>query len=114
MKREITEKRGAVFGASTAFTAGFLCLACVLPGISAIVGISILVTAIGGIAEDGVLTSIGIAMLLVSMVLGGYVVIARRRTGAAGMTKESEPAPVPDEFVLTPSRWTKPNEDDTE
>jgi hypothetical protein len=79
MKRETLAKRGAVFGALTAFTVGFVCLACVLPGIGAIIGISLLVTAVGGIAEDGALTVVGIMMLLVSIALGAYVLVARRR-----------------------------------
>lgn len=83
MSRETVAKRGVIAGALASFAIGFVCLACVLPVIGGIIGISVLVTAVGGIAEDGVLTVAGVALLAASLVLGAYVLVARRRNAQA-------------------------------
>lgn len=79
MSREKVAKRGAIAGALASFAVGFVCLACILPVVGGIVGISVLVTAVGGFAEDGVLTVAGVAILAISLALGAYVLVARRR-----------------------------------
>ena len=91
MTRKTVAKRGIIAGALASFGVGFVCLACVLPGIGAIIGISVLVTAVGGIAEDGVLTVAGVALLAMSLGLGAYVLMARRRNAQACATEELEP-----------------------
>ncbi len=73
MSRETVAKRGAIAGSLASFAVGFVCLACVLPGIGALVGSSFLVTAVGGIAEGGVLTTVSIASLAMSLAIGAYV-----------------------------------------
>lgn len=83
MSRETVAKRGAIAGALASFAVGFVCLACILPVVGGIVGISVLVTAVGGVAEDGVLTLAGIAMLAISLALGAYVLVARRSSARA-------------------------------
>ncbi len=88
MSRERVAKRGVVAGALASFAIGLVCLACILPGIGAVVGISVLVTAVGGVAEDGVLTVVGVATLAISLALGAYVLVARRRSGRACAVEE--------------------------
>ena len=92
MKRDAIAKRGAVLSSLTAFAVGFVCLACVLPGIGAIIGISFLVTAAGGIADDAVLTVVGVVALIVSLALGAFVLNARRRDRQACAVAGLEPA----------------------
>jgi hypothetical protein len=75
-------------GAIASFGVGFVCLACVLPGIGAVVGLSVLVTAVGGIADDCVLTLAGVGLLATSLALGAYVLLARRRSQQACATAE--------------------------
>ncbi len=77
-------------------------LSVVLPGIGAIIGISVLVTAVGGIAEDGVLTVVGVATLVVSTTLAAYVVVARRRKGQACAVEELRPETVTEPSATTP------------
>ncbi len=80
--------RGALTGAFAALAMSVVCLACVLPGIGAIVGFSVLVTVAGGIAEDGVLLAWGIAALMIALALGAFVLTAGRRGQPARATDE--------------------------
>ncbi len=78
--------RGAAVAATGSLASaglGLICLACVLPGIGAIVGISALVTAVGGVADDGVLVLVGALGLAMSVALGAYTLIIRRRHAQA-------------------------------
>ena len=79
MTRRKPANRSAIAGALATLAASVVCLACVLPGIGAIVGLSVLVTAAGGIAEDGVLLAVGIVTLAISLALVALVLIARQR-----------------------------------
>jgi len=88
MSRETIAKRGAIAGALASFAVGFVCLACILPVVGGIIGISVLVTAVGGVAEDRVLTVAGVAMLATSLALGAYVLVARRRSAQACAVEE--------------------------
>jgi hypothetical protein len=80
MTQTTLTRRGALAGAVAALATSIVCLACVLPGIGAIVGFSVLVTAAGGIAEDGVLLAVGVATLLMGLTLGALVLVARRQS----------------------------------
>ena len=88
MNRETAAKRGAVAGALASVAVAFVCLACVLPAIAAVAGIAVLVTAIGGIAEDGVLTVAGVVALIISLALGAYVMFAHRTRAQACAAEE--------------------------
>lgn len=74
-----------------AFAVGFACLAGLLLGIGAAIAISVLVTAAGGVAEDGMLTLVGVATLAISPALGACALAARRRSAQPsdneGMTR---------------------------
>ena len=83
MNQHKAARRGALAGSLAALAMGIVCLACVLPVIGGIVGISILVTAAGGVAEDGTLVVVGVAALAIGLALGAFVLIARRRNGPA-------------------------------
>ena len=83
MNQHKAARRGALAGSLAALVMGIVCLACVLPVIGGIVGISILVTAAGGVAEDATLVVVGVVALAIGLVLGAFVLIARRRNGPA-------------------------------
>ena len=84
-------KPDALAGAIAALATSVVCLACVLPGLGAIVGLSVLVTAAGGIAEDGVLLAVGVATLAIGLALGAFVLIARGRSEQVCATDELRP-----------------------
>ena len=88
MSRGEATRRGAFAGAAAALAASVVCLACVLPGLGAIVGLSVLVTAAGGVAEDGVLVVAGIALLAISLALVAFAVFARHRREQVCLTDE--------------------------
>lgn len=83
MNEHRAARRSAFAGSLAALAMGIVCLACVLPVIGGIVGISILVTAAGGVAEDGTLVVVGVIALIIGLALGAFVLVARRRSEPA-------------------------------
>ncbi len=81
-------RRGGLAGAMAALATSVVCLTCILPGVGAIIGLSVLVTAAGGIADDGVLLAAGVATLVIGLTLGAFVLIARRRNEQVCETNE--------------------------